>query len=176
MLTRVVTRATELALILVGLGFIFVSVDDDELVYLGIWDLLALCYVGVGVIALRRSRLRPPRSTPEPARRDRFRFNFAFAIVSSLIGFTVAIDIATSDNPGVPLLRGHHRHRLLGVRRPGDDGPDALARHGAFRGELLLQRRRRCLRAQPDRRSIGRHLLRRGPKPRSTGVAALRDD
>ncbi len=65
MLTRVVTRATELALILVGLGFIFVSVDDDELVYLGIWDLLAVCYVGVGVIALRRSRLRPPRSTPE---------------------------------------------------------------------------------------------------------------
>ena len=96
MLTRVVTRVTELALILVGLGFIFVSVDDDELVYLGIWDLLALCYVGVGVIALRRSRLRPPRRTPEEPRRDRFRFNFAFAIVSSLIGFTVAIDIATS--------------------------------------------------------------------------------
>jgi uncharacterized membrane protein len=72
---------------------------DDELVYLGIWDLLALCYVGVGVITLRRSRLRPPSSAPEPSRRDRFRFNFAFAIVSSLIGFTVAIDIATSDNP-----------------------------------------------------------------------------
>jgi len=94
----VVTRATELALILVGLGFIFISVDD-ELVYLGIWDLLAVSYVGVGMIALRRSRLRPPRSTPELPRLDRFRFNFAFAIVASLIGFTVAIDIATSDNP-----------------------------------------------------------------------------
>ena len=32
-------------------------------------------------------------------RAERFRFNFAFAIVSSLIGFFVAIDIATSDNP-----------------------------------------------------------------------------
>ena len=92
------TRAAELALILVGLGFIFLAVDD-ELVYLGIWDALAVGYVGVGVITLRRSRLRPPSLAPEPPRRDRFRFNFAFAIVSSLIGFTVAIDIATSDNP-----------------------------------------------------------------------------
>jgi uncharacterized membrane protein len=94
----VLTRAAELALILVGLGFIFLAVDD-ELVYLGIWDALAVGYVGVGVITLRRSRLRPPSLAPEPPRRDRFRFNFAFAIVSSLIGFTVAIDIATSDNP-----------------------------------------------------------------------------
>ena len=96
--SRVLTRAAELALILVGLGFIFLAVDD-ELVYLGIWDALAVGYVGVGVITLRRSRLRPPSLAPEPPRRDRFRFNFAFAIVSSLIGFTVAIDIATSDNP-----------------------------------------------------------------------------
>jgi uncharacterized membrane protein len=94
----VLTRAAELALILVGLGFIFLAVDD-ELVYLGIWDALAVSYVGVGVITLRRSRLRPPSLAPDPPRRDRFRFNFAFAIVSSLIGFTVAIDIATSDNP-----------------------------------------------------------------------------
>ena len=36
-----VARVTELALILVGLGFILVSADDDELVYLAIWDLLA---------------------------------------------------------------------------------------------------------------------------------------
>jgi uncharacterized membrane protein len=96
--SRVLTRAAELALILVGLGFIFLAVDD-ELVYLGIWDALAVGYVGVGVITLRHSRLRPPSLAPEPPRRDRFRFNFAFAIVSSLIGFTVAIDIATSDNP-----------------------------------------------------------------------------
>jgi len=96
--SRLLTRGTELALILVGLGFIFLAVDD-ELVYLGIWDALAVSYVGVGVITLRRSRLRPPSLAPEPPRRDRFRFNFAFAIVSSLIGFTVAIDIATSDNP-----------------------------------------------------------------------------
>jgi len=96
--SRLLTLGTELALILVGLGFIFLAVDD-ELVYLGIWDALAVSYVGVGVITLRRSRLRPPSLAPDPPRRDRFRFNFAFAIVSSLIGFTVAIDIATSDNP-----------------------------------------------------------------------------
>lgn len=88
----------EIALILVGLGFILIS-DEDELGYLAIWDLLALVYVGGGVIALRRSRRRPPLTEPPPPVGDRFRFNFTFAIVSSLIGFFVAVDIATSDNP-----------------------------------------------------------------------------
>lgn len=97
-LRRVIIRATELALILVGLGFVLLA-EDDELAYLAIWDALAVTYVGVGVIALRRSRLRPPLAAPQAPRLDRFRFNFAFAIVASLIGFTVAIDIATSDNP-----------------------------------------------------------------------------
>ena len=91
-------RLTEVALILVGLGFILIS-DDDELGYLAIWDLLALTYIGVGVIVLRRTRKRPPRTRAQVPRAERFRFNFAFSIVSSLIGFFVAIDIATSDNP-----------------------------------------------------------------------------
>lgn len=97
-LRMALVRATELALILVGLGFVVLS-DDDELVYLAIWDALALVYVGVGVIALRRSRLRPPLTEAPGGPSDRLRFNFAFAIVASLIGFTVAIEIATSDNP-----------------------------------------------------------------------------
>jgi len=87
----------EIALIVVGLGFVLVA-DDDELVYLAIWDSLAVLYVGVGMIVMRRTRLRPPTPS-QSARLERFRFNFAFAIVASLIGFTVAIDIATSDNP-----------------------------------------------------------------------------
>jgi len=97
-LTELVVRLTEIALIVVGLGFILVA-DDDELIYLAIWDLLATMYVGVGMLVLRRTRTRPARETAPPARGDRFRFNFAFAIVSSLIGFFVAIDIATSDDP-----------------------------------------------------------------------------
>ena len=97
-LTTLVIRLTEIALIVVGLGFVLVA-EDDELVYLGIWDALAVAYVGVGVIVLRRSRLRPPHGAAPAPRSDRFRFNFAFAIVASLIGITVAIDIATSDNP-----------------------------------------------------------------------------
>ena len=48
LLTKLVVRLTEIALILVGLGFILIA-EDDELVYLAIWDLLAICYVGVGV-------------------------------------------------------------------------------------------------------------------------------
>jgi uncharacterized membrane protein len=98
LLSRAVIRSAEIALILVGLGFILVA-DDDELWYLGIWDALAVTYVGIGVIALRRSRKRPPLTAAQAPAPERFRFNFAFAIVSSLIGFTVAIDIATSDNP-----------------------------------------------------------------------------
>jgi uncharacterized membrane protein len=95
---NLVVRLFEIALILVGLGYVLVA-DEDELGYLAIWDLLALIYVGVGVIALRRSRLQPPRTVPQAPRLDRFRFNFAFALVASLIGFTVAVDIATSESP-----------------------------------------------------------------------------
>ncbi len=97
-LTKLVVRLTEIALILVGLGFIVIS-DDDELAYLAIWDLLALSYIGLGVIVLRRTRKRPPRTQAQVPPAERFRFNFAFSIVASLIGFSVAIDIATSDNP-----------------------------------------------------------------------------
>jgi uncharacterized membrane protein len=87
-------RLLELALIVTGLGFILIA-DDDELVYLGIWDLLAVVYVGVGAIVLRRSR-----RTPKPITTvDRVRFNFLFAIVASLIGLIVAVDIAVSENP-----------------------------------------------------------------------------
>jgi uncharacterized membrane protein len=90
-------RLHELALIVVGLGFIFVS-DDDELAYLGIWDLLAVVYVGVGAVVLRRARNHPKPVTDGPVV-GRFRFNFLFAIVASMIGFFVAVDIAASENP-----------------------------------------------------------------------------
>lgn len=90
-------RLHELALIVVGLGFVFVA-DEDELAYLGIWDLLAALYVGVGVVVLRRSR-RNPRPVIDGPVVGRFRFNFLFAIVASMIGFFVAVDIAVSDNP-----------------------------------------------------------------------------
>jgi uncharacterized membrane protein len=87
-----------LALILVGLGFVFVA-DDDELAYLAIWDLLAVLYVGIGAVVLRRSRRDPTPIVAAGATTDRLRFNFLFAMVASLIGFTVAVDIAVSDNP-----------------------------------------------------------------------------
>jgi uncharacterized membrane protein len=90
-------RLHELALIVVGLGFVFVS-TDDELAYLGIWDLLAVLYVGIGAVVLRRSRRNPKPITDGPAP-HRFRFNFLFAIVASMIGFFVAVDIAVSENP-----------------------------------------------------------------------------
>ncbi|WP_395727714.1 DUF1345 domain-containing protein [Nakamurella sp.] len=101
-LSRIVSsgliRLHELALILVGLGFVFVA-DDDELAYLAVWDLLAVLYVGIGAVVLRRSRRNPIPIVAAGATTDRLRFNFLFAIVASLIGLTVAVDIAVSDNP-----------------------------------------------------------------------------
>lgn len=97
-LTKLVVRLTEIALIVVGLIFVFLAEDEDELNFLAIWDLLAVTYIGVGVVVLRRTRKLPAREAGQLAPAERFRFNFAFAIVSSLIGFFVAIDIATSEN------------------------------------------------------------------------------
>jgi uncharacterized membrane protein len=96
LLPNLITRAFEAALIVVGLGFIFVA-EDDELAYLALWDLLALIYVLAGAIVLRRTRKRPPRTEPVPQILQRYRFNFTFAIVSSLMGFVAALDIAVSD-------------------------------------------------------------------------------
>jgi uncharacterized membrane protein len=135
--TTPIVRLMELALIIVGLGFVLVA-DEDELVYLAVWDGLAVLYVGLGVIALRRTRLRPPGPV-QSARPDRLRFNFAFAIVASLTGFAVAIDIATSDNPddyafllntlGViamvmswMLLQAGYAHRYASIYRAGHGG------------------------------------------------------
>lgn len=98
LLTRLVVRLAEIALIVVGLGFILVA-DNGELGYLAVWDALALTYIGVGMIVLRRTRKLPARTQTQVPRAERFRFNFAFAIVSSLIGFFVAIDIAASNDP-----------------------------------------------------------------------------
>jgi len=97
MLSSGLVRLHEVALIVVGLGFVFVS-TDDELAYLGIWDLLAVVYIGVGMVVLRRSR-KNPKPVASGTGMDRFRFNFLFAIVASMIGFFVALDIAVSENP-----------------------------------------------------------------------------
>lgn len=97
LLTAGLVRLHEIALILVGLGFVFVA-DEDELAYLAVWDLLAVIYVGIGAVVLRRSRRAPTPVSAGPAT-QRLRFNFLFALVASLIGFTVAVDIAVSDNP-----------------------------------------------------------------------------
>lgn len=97
LLPNLVARLFEIALIVVGLGFILVA-EDDELGYLAIWDLLAVIYVLSGAIALRRTRKRPPLSVPDRPMLQRYRFNFAFAIVSSLMGFFAALDIAVSND------------------------------------------------------------------------------
>ena len=137
-LPNVVARLFEVALIVVGLGFILAD-DDDELGYLAIWDLLALIYVVVGMIVLRRTRKRPPLQAPAAPLQHRFRFNFAFAIVSSVIGFFSAIDIALTDEVddhtillnilgamamvfSWMLLQAGYARRYAGIYRSGNGG------------------------------------------------------
>lgn len=90
-----VVRVVEIAIILSGLGFLLT--EDEELQFLVTWDLLAAMYIGVGVVVLRRSRRNPVPIVDRPAG-DRFRFNFLFALLASLIGLAAAVDIAVNDD------------------------------------------------------------------------------
>lgn len=92
-------RAFEIALILVGLGFVLLSDTGSELLYLAIWDALAFVYIVAGAIVLRRTRRQPAATAPMPVVGHRFRMNFAFAIIASLTGFFAALHVAIGDFP-----------------------------------------------------------------------------
>lgn len=91
-----VVRGAEIALIVLGLGFLLT--DEAEGIRLLVWwDLLALAYLITGIVVLRRSR-RGTRLINRHPWTGRLRLNFLFATVASLTGLGAALDVAwTAD-------------------------------------------------------------------------------
>lgn len=102
------TRLVELILIFIGIGFTIGSgTADIELRYLVAWDLLAISYLAVGGVALRRHRAEDGQATAPTAVRGlrllgTARFNFAFTLAASIVGMTSAsVVISHGDAAGV---------------------------------------------------------------------------
>src|SRR6202012_3099066 len=86
-----IARIADLGLIALGVGFIFLSeTARTDLGYLIGWDVLALVYLIIGFVVVRRRRRRPdpapltrrPGQPPPPGPR----LGFGFTIAASLVG------------------------------------------------------------------------------------------
>jgi uncharacterized membrane protein len=90
------TRVVELVLLVIGIGFTVGSgTAAVELRYLVAWDLIAISYLAVGVVVLRRRRGQDsPAASPAGLPGLRVlgspRFNFAFTLAASIVGMTSA--------------------------------------------------------------------------------------
>jgi uncharacterized membrane protein len=90
------TRLVELVLILIGVGFTVGSgTAAVELRYLVAWDVIALAYLAVGAVVLRRHRAEEglataPAEVPGLRLLGTARFNFAFTLAASIVGMTSA--------------------------------------------------------------------------------------
>lgn len=112
------TRLTELALIVIGIGFAAdTGQPEAEVRYLAVWDLLAVAYLVIGAVALRRTRrtggivpgTRAPTATIRVLASPRF--NFVFTLAASVVGMTSAAVVSTDGHaPGVG-----GEIRLLGI-------------------------------------------------------------
>jgi uncharacterized membrane protein len=98
------TRLVELILILIGIGFTVGSgTAAVELRYLVAWDLIALSYLAVGAVVLRRHRAEEgPGAMPAAMHGLRLlgtaRFNFAFTLAASVVGMTSASVVISHGN------------------------------------------------------------------------------
>ncbi|HET6482581.1 MAG TPA: DUF1345 domain-containing protein [Actinoplanes sp.] len=89
------TRAIEVALIIFG-AFIFIGDGDGQLNSLAIWDLIAVVYIAIRIVRMRRSGRADQRSEWL----DRGlggKFGLIFTILSSLVGISAGIAIVVDD-------------------------------------------------------------------------------
>jgi uncharacterized membrane protein len=79
---RLAISACEGVLVLVGLAFVVLATERTPgLILIGVWDLLALLYVVVGVVVVRRAG---------DAAAEGYWFSMLFTVTASLIGMTTA--------------------------------------------------------------------------------------
>jgi uncharacterized membrane protein len=95
--------AAQLAMIVVGVWLVVLSEDNTStLLLLGIWCTIATVYEIVALIALARLAKRPPDPTGRPAQWQTGRMarviSMTATILSSLIGFTAAIQVLALHN------------------------------------------------------------------------------
>jgi uncharacterized membrane protein len=96
-----VTRIADLGLIALGIGFIFLSDNArSDLAYLIGWDALALVYLTIGFVAVRRRRKRPDLVLPTGNLAQQWltgaRLSFGFTIAASLVGMGSADTVLTN--------------------------------------------------------------------------------
>jgi uncharacterized membrane protein len=89
------SRIAEAGLIALGVGFVFLSeTAGSDLAYLIGWDLLAVGYLSVGFVVVRRRRRRPDVVRPGGGLGRQLltgaRLSFGFTIAASLVGMTSA--------------------------------------------------------------------------------------
>ncbi|TKV56302.1 DUF1345 domain-containing protein [Nakamurella flava] len=88
-------RATEILLIVLGVGFL-TTADDLGVWFLVWWNVVAFVYIVVGAVVLRRSR-RGTRVLNRHPWTGRLRITFLMVTMVSLTGLGAAIDVAWGD-------------------------------------------------------------------------------
>jgi uncharacterized membrane protein len=91
----IVGRIAELGLIALGLGFAFFSTTaGGDLAFLLGWDLLVVCYLGIGFAVVRRRRRRPDPVRPGGSLGRQLltgvRLSFGLTIAASVFGMSSA--------------------------------------------------------------------------------------
>src|ERR1700760_3783265 len=98
-----IARIADLGLIALGIGFIFLSeTARTDLGYLIGWDVLALVYLTIGFVVVRRRRRRPDLIQLTGRLGQQWltgaRLGFGFTIAASLVGMGSADSVLTNGN------------------------------------------------------------------------------
>jgi uncharacterized membrane protein len=99
----ILARIADLGLIALGIGFTILSeTAGSDLAYLIGWDALALIYLTIGFVVVRRRRKRPDLIQPIGHLSRQWltgaRLSFGFTIAASVVGMGSANSVLTSGN------------------------------------------------------------------------------
>src|ERR1700753_1035504 len=100
-----IARVADLGLIALGIGFTILSeTARTDLAYLIGWDALAVVYLTIGFVAVRRRREQPDLVQPTgnlfQQRLTGARLSFGFTIAASVVGMGSADSVLTNGGEG----------------------------------------------------------------------------